>query len=221
MFDGVIPANRPADAHDVLGTFRLVSDAAEMKRLPKNAESFVDLLRQRHRGIMEGRPENAPGEFKSRPNQAGATIFVAPDDVHGTLIEGFRIHQRIAEPLHRAIFVMFLVSEVHPFADGNGRVARVMMNAELAAAQQVRVLIPIVYRSNYISALRALSGNAWPEPIIKTLVFAQRWVAAIPWGNIKAARAVLTRTNAFVRPEVGDEEGIRLRIPTAADLVDT
>jgi hypothetical protein len=221
VFDGVIPANRPADAHDVLGTFRLVSDAAEMKRLPKNAESFVDLLRQRHRGIMEGRPENAPGEFKSRPNQAGATIFVAPDDVHGTLIEGFRIHQRIAEPLHRAIFVMFLVSEVHPFADGNGRVARVMMNAELAAAQQVRVLIPIVYRSNYISALRALSGNAWPEPIIKTLVFAQRWVAAIPWGNIKAARAVLTRTNAFVRPEVGDEEGIRLRIPTAADLVDT
>ncbi len=55
--------------------------------------------------------------------------------------------------MHRAIFMMFLVSEVHPFADGNGRVARVMMNAELAAAQQVRVLIPIVYRSNYISAL--------------------------------------------------------------------
>ena len=163
VFDGVIPANRPADAHDVLGTFRLVSDAAEMKRLPKNAESFVDLLRQRHRGIMEGRPENAPGEFKSRPNQAGATIFVAPDDVHGTLIEGFRIHQRIAEPLHRAIFVMFLVSEVHPFADGNGRVARVMMNSELAAAQQVRVLIPIVYRSNYISALRASAGTRGPS----------------------------------------------------------
>lgn len=55
-----------------------------------------------------------------------------------------------------------------------------MMNAELAAADQVRILIPIVYRSNYLSALRALSINAHPEPIIKTLVFAQRYVAAIP-----------------------------------------
>jgi fido (protein-threonine AMPylation protein) len=220
VFDGVIPANRPADAHDVLGTFSLVSDRIEMNRLPKDAESFLDLLRQRHRSIMDGRPEKTPGEFKDRPNQAGSMIFVAPEDVHGTLTEGFRIYQRLTEPLHRAIFMMFLVSEVHPFADGNGRLARVMMNAELAAAQQVRVLIPIVYRSNYISALRALSGNAWPEPIIKTLVFAQRYVAAVPWDDIRVARTVLTRTNAFVRPEVGDDEGIRLRIPTAADLTD-
>jgi hypothetical protein len=105
-----------------------------------------------------------------------------------------------------------------PFADGNGRVSRIMMNAELAAAQQVRVLIPIVYRSNYLATLRALSANAWPDPIIKTLAFAQRYVAAIPWGDLKGAIAVLTRTNAFVRPEDGDEQGIRLRIPDAADV---
>ncbi|MGO9399101.1 MAG: Fic family protein [Xanthobacteraceae bacterium] len=218
VFDGVIPANRPADAHDVLGTFRLVSNTEEMKRLPKSANTFLDLLRHRHRIIMEGRPEKAPGDFKDRPNQVGTFIFVPPEDVHGTLVEGFKIHQRLTEPLHRAIFMLFLVSEVHPFADGSGRVARVMMNAELAAAQQVRVLIPIVYRSNYISALRALSTNAWPEPIIKTLVFAQRYVATISWNDIKQARAVLARTNAFVRPEQGDEEGIRLRIPDATEL---
>jgi fido (protein-threonine AMPylation protein) len=218
VFDGVIPANRPADAHDVLGTFRLVSNAEEMKRLPKSADALLDLLRKRHRTIMEGRPEKASGEFKDRPNQVGSFIFVAPEDVHGTLVEGFRVYQRLTEPLHRAIFMMFLVSEVHPFADGNGRVARVMMNAELVAAQQVRVLIPIVYCSNYISALRALSANAWPEPIIKTLAFAQRYVAAIPWSDMKRARSVLARTNAFVRPELGDEEGVRLRVPDAADI---
>jgi fido (protein-threonine AMPylation protein) len=168
------------------------------------------------------------GDGRKRPRATsrngpirGSMIFVAPEDVPGTLTEGFRIYERISEPLHRAIFMMFLVSEVHPFADGNGRVARVMMNAELAAAQQVRVLIPIVYRSNYISALRALSGNAWPEPVIKTLAFAQRYAAAIPWDDMKLARAVLTSTNAFVRPEEGDDMGIRLRIPDAADLAVT
>ena len=218
VFDGVIPVNRPDDAHDVIGTFRLVSNPEEMKRLPKNADVFLDLLRQRHRTIMEGRTEKSPGEFKELPNQAGGFIFVAPEDVLGTLTEGFKIYQRISEPLHRAIFMMFLVSEVHPFVDGNGRVARVMMNAELAAIQQVRVLIPIVYRSNYISALRALSANAWPESIIRTLAFAQRYVAAVPWDNMEQARSVLARTNAFVRPEEGDDKGIRLRIPDAADL---
>lgn len=218
VFEGVIPRNRPADAHDVIGTFRLVSDSREMKRLPRSPENFIDLLRHRHRVIMEGRPEVSPGEFKERSNQFGGLIFVAPEDVHGTLTEGFRIYQRLTEPLHRAIFMMFLVSEVHPFADGNGRVARIMMNAELAAAREVRVLIPIIYRSNYLAALRALSANAWPEPIIKTLAFAQRYVAAVPWDDMKKARSVLTRTNAFVRPEEGDEKGIRLRIPDAADL---
>lgn len=167
---------------------------------------------------MEWRPEKAPGDFKDRSNQFGPVLFVAPEDVRGTLVEGFRIYQRLAEPLHRAIFMMFLVSEVHPFADGNGRVGRVMMNAEFAAAQQVRVLVPIVYRSNYIAGLRALSGNAWPEPIIKTLSFAQRYVAAVPWDDMRATITVLTRTNAFVRPEDGDDKGIRLRIPDAVDL---
>src|SRR5439155_379842 len=85
-------------------SIRLVSDAREMRRLPQSAESFLELLRHRHRAIMAGRPEVAPGEFKDRPNQFGSFIFVAPEDVRGTLIEGFRIYQRLSEPLHRAIF---------------------------------------------------------------------------------------------------------------------
>lgn len=36
--------------------------------------------------------------------------------------------------------------------------------------------------------------------------------------DIQAAVTVLTRTNAVLRPEEGDEQGIRLRIPDAADL---
>jgi fido (protein-threonine AMPylation protein) len=35
--------------------------------------------------------------------------------------------------------MMFLISEVHPFADGNGRIARIMMNAELVAAGEERI----------------------------------------------------------------------------------
>ncbi|MCW5735978.1 MAG: Fic family protein [Enhydrobacter sp.] len=217
VFEGAA-SERPRDAHDVLGAFKIVADPAEMRRLPASPDAFLDMLRTRHRILMEGRPEVGPGVFKTRSNQFGAHVFVAPDQVAGTLTEAFPIYQRLSEPLHRAIFMMFLVSEVHPFADGNGRVARIMMNAELAATDQVRVLIPIVYRNNYLTALRALSTNAHAEPIIKTLVFAQRYAAAIPWQEFTSAVVALKATHAFVRPEDGDEQGIRLRIPSAADL---
>jgi hypothetical protein len=93
-----------------------------------------------------------------------------------------------------------------------------MMNAELAAAEQVRVIIPIIYRFNYVSALRALSTNARPEAIIKALAFAQRYTAAIPWNDMPTAIKVLTRTNAFVRPEDAEEQGARLKLPDASDL---
>lgn len=37
------------------------------------------------------------------------------------------------KPFAKAVYMTFLVSEVHPFLDGHGRIARVMMNAELSA----------------------------------------------------------------------------------------
>ena len=70
--------------------------------------------------------------------------------------------------------MMFLVSEVHPFADGNGRVAQIMMNAELVATAESRIIVPTVFRNNYLAALKALSQNRITGAIIRTLDFAQR-----------------------------------------------
>ena len=80
VFDGVIPAERPADAHDVLGTFRAVSDG--LWRLPTDVPGFVDLLRRRHAMVMEARPTRrlalqVAGEPRRRDG------FVAPDLVDG------------------------------------------------------------------------------------------------------------------------------------------
>ena len=54
----------------------------------------------------------------------------------------------------------FLMAETHPFADGNGRVERIAINAELVASAQVRIIIiPTVLRLNYLSALKAATHN--------------------------------------------------------------
>lgn len=75
-------------------------------------------------------------------NRAGETHFVDQLLVKGTLIKGFDFYQALGHPYARALYIMFLVGEVHPFPDGNGRVARVMMNAELVKQQQTKIIIP-------------------------------------------------------------------------------
>jgi Fic family protein len=146
---------------------------------------------------MEGRADKNPGMFKTQENRAGSMVFVAPDMVIGTLEKGFQFAQALAAPFQRAVFMMFLVSEVHPFADGNGRVARVMMNAELVAASEERIVIPTAYRTDYLSALKAISRNGLTDPIIRMLDDAQRFTGSIDWSTLESARAMLEKTNAF------------------------
>ncbi|TNE38573.1 MAG: cell filamentation protein Fic [Alphaproteobacteria bacterium] len=209
VFEGVIPQERPDDAHDVLGTFRIVSDSAEMKKVPQTFETFLELLRGRHALFMAERPDKNPGVFKTQSNRAGNTIFVEPDLVNGTLAKGFEFLQGLSEPLHRAIFMMFVVSEVHPFTDGNGRAARIMMNAELIAEGQERIIIPTVFRVDYLGALKALSRNSNPAPIIRMLEYAQRYTHEIDWSDLKTAQAMLTETGAF-----SEDENAKLLMPT-------
>ena len=213
VFRGVIPNERPEDAHDVLGTWRIVSDAEEMRRTPQDRAALVRLLRARHAAIMERRPDKRPGEFKLAENRAGSIVFVAPDLVDGTLDQGFDLCRSLETPFQRAVFAMFLIAEVHPFADGNGRTARIMMNAELVAAGEERIVVPTVFRSHYLSALKALSQNGRAEPLIRMLDFAQKWTAAIDWRTVEETRRELDACNAFLDPAVADEEGRRLQMP--------
>jgi hypothetical protein len=213
VFEGVIPPARPEDAHDVMGTYRLVSDRAEMSRLPGDAGELVELLKARHRVLLEGRPEKHPGVFKTEANRVGSVQFVAPTLVEGTLREGFGFYRRLTSPFARAVFQMFLISEVHPFDDGNGRIARVMMNAELVSAAAQRIIIPQVYRNNYLMSLRALSVNGRADAMIATLDYAQRYTAAIDYSSFEGARRMLEQTNAFRDPVEADAAGLRLVLP--------
>ena len=200
VFQGEIPLSRPADAHDVLGTYRLVGSRNEMQRTAASFEEFQLLLKRRHGIIMEGRPEKRPGHFKEKNNQAGATLFVAPELVLGTLRQGFEMYQALDDAFAQALFLMFLVAEVHPFTDGNGRIARVMMNSELLAAGQTRIFIPAVFRNEYISALKRLTNYHDPAGFLRVMTFAQTFVAHIDFSDLESARKTLTEHNAFLDP---------------------
>lgn len=201
IYKNKVPAKRPEDAHDILGTFRLASNQQEMNKVPETFDQFVALLKSRHFTIMEARPDKLPGEFKDEPNRAGDTHFVAPECVSGTLLKGFEMSQAVRDGLKRAIFIMFLVAEVHPFVDGNGRIARIMMNSELIHSGLCRIIVPTVFHDDYLLALRALSRSNKTAPLIKTLDFAQEFSSKLDYSSYSAASRILESCNAFNEPQ--------------------
>ncbi len=213
VFENRIPSERPDDAHDVMGTYRLTASRDAMGRsitiVAPTYEQFQEVLRARHAVIMEGRPDKKPGEFKKVANRAENSHFVDPDYVKGTLRRGYDLLGALTDPFARAAFMMFLIAEVHPFADGNGRIARVMMNAELVSAKQARIIIPTAFREDYLGGLRELTRNDRSSVFLKALDRAQEFVSQISFTDLDAAIAELAACNAF-------EEGptARLRLPS-------
>ena len=87
------------------------------------------------------------------------------------------------------------------------------MNSELVAAGEQKIIIPTVYRNNYVTALKALSQSSKSTPFVQVLDFAQRYTAAIQWEDFNKARADLQATHAFLDANEADENGIRLVLP--------
>ncbi len=213
IFGGHLPDQRPADAHDIRGTFEAITDRSLGTTPPASPDELESYLKHAHRLIMGGRPESSPGAYKEKPNRAGLTTFVSPELVKGTLRAAFTLYQTLPAGLSRAIYAMFLVAEVHPFADGNGRVARVLMNAELSAAEVCRVMVPMSYRDEYMSALRALSHNANPRPLWRMLDRAQRWAALMTWTGREQVLELMRETNALAAPDSARELDLHLLDP--------
>ncbi|CAN5414030.1 Fic family protein [soil metagenome] len=212
VFDGRIIPARPQDSHDVLETYRLLSDPTFLSQGLhgfSDAESFIAHLRGAHRRIMSGRPDQEPGVFKTKPNRAGNSQFVDPALVSGTLREGFTIARSLTSPYGRALALMFIVSEVHPFNDGNGRVSRALMNAELVAGGLSRIIVPTVYREDYLGGLRALTREGHVTPYLETMNFAQRVTSWVDYHSLDSAIAMFAQCHAFD----DDRSGARLRLP--------
>jgi len=191
VFKGTEIIDRHADSHDVLANFNLANDYSEMCSTPGNVTELLELLCDRHAYLMRERPEKNPGQFKTVPNKAGNTVFVLPSEVIGTLSKAFDLYQLLAQGIQRALFIHFLISEVHPFLDGNGRLSRIMMNAELVSTDLTKIIIPTVHRENYLNGLRLASRDQNFHTYCKVMDQAQAYSDCIHWSDYGDAREKL------------------------------
>jgi len=203
IFHHKLTPQRPQDAHDITATFQIVANTAEMNKTPKSADELITLLKKRHNILMETRNDKQPGVFKTIANRVGNTIFVLPELMEGTFLKAFSLYENLDPGIARAIFMMFLVSEIHPFLDGNGRIARMMMNAELVHTGECRIIIPTVFREDYLLALRQLSRNNVADGYVRMLLRAQAFTHSFDFSEYQKALQQLTASHAFLEPHEG------------------
>ena len=98
---------------------------------------------------------------------------------------------------------MFMIAEVHPFMDGNGRVSRIFMNAEMISSQHMRIIIPTVFRDDYLLSLRRLSRAGEPAAFVKMLNRAAHFSSSIKFFDINDTEAQLENCDAFKLPDEG------------------
>lgn len=212
VFEGKLIANRTEDSHDILGTFQAAMRAPWRDQPASTADDFLHWLKSVNALAMQSRLDKNPGEWKRQNNQAGATLFVAHELVQGTLREGFERIQALEDPLARALMTMFVVAEVHPFMDGNGRTARLAMNSVLSAAGRARIIVPTAYREDYLLPLKSLSNHADATPYIRAMTRIQTWTAAFDYAQARhKLHEALKRCNAFEE----DLRNYRLVFPDA------
>jgi fido (protein-threonine AMPylation protein) len=202
IIDSGIPLpSRSDDSHDVLGTYQIVSDKIEMRKPFSDADTFLNILQSWHKTLLFARKDKNPGQFKERNNRAGDTHFVDYKLVRGTLIRGFEYYKALENSFARAVYIMFLVSEVHPFDDGNGRIARVMMNAELFKSNQCKIIIPTVFRDDYLLTIKRLTNHKDPKQYFEMLTKAHQFSSNLNFDNYDEFYKYLESHNAFNEPD--------------------
>jgi len=191
----IVP-HRFEDSHDLVGVFNLILHPDYRSNLPA-PNDILEKIRERHCLMMSRRPEAMPGEFKKQSNFAGLTQFVSPGFVLGTLLEGVTLASSVPEGLARAIYYAFLVAEIHPFRDGNGRLSRLFMNAELSRCWRSRILIPTLYHAQYLDALRALTRRNDPEPLVRAIGHIAKWTTLFDYQDLKQVVQAMEAAHAF------------------------
>lgn len=91
-----------------------------------------------------------------------------------------------------------------------------MMNAELVAHGQARIIIPTVFRSEYLQSLKAFTHNRRPDPLVSVLDFPWRYTHQVDFSSVKKARAQLTAAHPpFAPPANALGDGAKLLLPAS------
>ncbi|VVB90753.1 Fic/DOC family protein [uncultured archaeon] len=118
----------------------------------------LDLILYYHKKLFEDTKKDIAGKIRDHQVTIAGSKFIPPfpAEVYPLLMDFFKWYRKNKEkkhPLELAALVHLKLVTIHPFADGNGRISRLMMNFVLNNHGFPMLNIPYEKRAGYYSSL--------------------------------------------------------------------
>ncbi|MEO5715703.1 MAG: Fic family protein [Luteolibacter sp.] len=160
---GVTVSGKPLKDH--MEAVNLMQAWDRVKELAKPDASLTENnLLDLHRIVLTRVEDSFAGSYRTSTVRIAGANFVPPNPIKvpDLMTELFAALGTIADPVERAARLHHGIAHIHPFADGNGRTARLAMNFILLAAGYPPISIPTDLRQAYYSALEAADSGDFP-----------------------------------------------------------
>ena len=172
--DGITVGGRPLkDCYEAVGHGAAYDFMLELAR-QQDMCITEDTIKKLHRLFYQKVDDNQAGQYRSVQVYISGTEYIppAPDEIPQLmkhLTDQIRSSLGTLHPIELAAMAHKRLVDIHPFIDGNGRTARLLMNLILVNAGYGVVSIPPILRNDYINALSASRRLNDMEPFFKLI----------------------------------------------------
>jgi len=165
--DGITVGGKPVkDFYETIGHAKAYDYMLSVARSDDMAFS-EDMICRLHSLFYSGIDNEQAGKYRDRQVFITGTEYVPPPaEEIPQLMKDFTAELNVKKDTqHPVLFASFAhrrLVDIHPFVDGNGRTARLLMNLVLMNKEYCVVSIPPVWRQEYIAALVAAQRKKSP-----------------------------------------------------------
>lgn len=169
--DGITIGGKPLrDHYEAIGHAEAFDHLQKLVKKPAVAERDILTLHRLFYHRID--PANAGRYRKQNVIVTGTeTVFPAPSELKGLMATFVADMPRLKAEKHPIEYSALLHNRlvtIHPFTDGNGRAARLLMNLALLQAGYPVTIIPPVMRADYLTAIR-LGDTGDNQPFLALL----------------------------------------------------
>lgn len=172
--DGITVGGRPLkDCYETVGHSLAYDFMLELAR-QQDMDITEETIKKLHYLFYQKVDADAAGQYRSTQVYISGTEYIppAPDEVPrlmNHLTDQIRSSQVTLHPIELAAMAHKRLVDIHPFIDGNGRTARLLMNLILVNKGYGVVSIPPIWQNDYINALSASRQQKDMEPFSRLI----------------------------------------------------
>lgn len=166
--DGITVGGKPIrDCYEATGHAKAYDFMLDQARSQKFVLTEEIILRLHHL-FYSGVDADRAGAYRTGQVFITGTEYVPPaaEEIPGLMREfvaELNEKRNVLHPIHFAAYAHRRLVDIHPFQDGNGRTARLLMNLILVNKGYCIVSIPPILRHDYITALQQAQRSKAPS----------------------------------------------------------